>query len=668
MRQKIAFLTGFFLLLILIGACNNRDRTGSADEGDGNNRTPPVLPDNTIDIYREFNAEVTFSQGGVYITRDGKDIPLNRETRLGPGDRIRTGADGSAELVFGSLGVIRLLPESELELTQLYVMESQKKYDVMILLIRGVVFASVEKINPEDEFLIGTPNSLARVRGTRYMVSYDPPVNPEPRRDNGRSARTTLAVKNGEVSLLPRGELISGFAENRLDDGFANEMLMSAFDLAPRADAGQELVLGGAVGDDARLAEKKDLIRIEAAYADITLEGAASGESREVLKDVLSRFNPETYRPDTSFLMKYMDYLRDPGTAAETIPAALPQEFFPAYQDNRAYPKTGTTPAKPVNPFPAVIWEARISSVPLADAISRTGDTLLVIDKDGKVTGINDEGSVVWTFNDRANGMIGLDQGVALVTNEKMVLLDGSNGTARGEFAFTWGAVPNAKPVPVPDGVALATPRGVTICRQSNAQVLREIPVSGGIISTLVLADKELTGINGAGNLIIMNISAGSIRLEVPLGLGPDILTPRYLEGRIYMANKSGRIVAVEVESGKKLWDRDLAAGLSIEPELDSERLYVWTAARTLIRMSTADGNPVGSPIQNVESAPLLSNGRLYWGGKGGTLVVADPASGRILKSNPIPDSVTVRPLMVGDNLFVGTQGGRLIKVRSEFL
>jgi outer membrane protein assembly factor BamB len=365
--------------------------------------------------------------------------------------------------------------------------------------------------------------------------------------------------------------------------------------------------------------------------------------------------------------MNYMNYIRDPSSVYETIPAALPPEFFPAYQNRRSPPKEETAPPKPVDPFPSVMWNVQVSDESLNDIIN-LNDTIFVIDNNGKVSAIDQDAAELWSFDGDANAVTALDDRTAVIANDKMTLLNGTDGAVRGEYAFTWGAVPNAKPVQVPGGIALATLRGVTICRQSNAQVIREIPVSGGIVSSLVLADTELVGINGAGSLIIMNVSAGSIRLEIPLGLGTNILAPRYLNGIIYAANENGRITAVEIESGAKLWETELGAGLSIEPELDAERVYAWTTDKTLIRLSSANGNPVGNPILNVESAPLLFNGKLYWGGKGSTLVVADSSTGRILKSNPIPDSVSVRPLIVGNNLFVGTQSGRLIKVRSEFL
>jgi outer membrane protein assembly factor BamB len=220
----------------------------------------------------------------------------------------------------------------------------------------------------------------------------------------------------------------------------------------------------------------------------------------------------------------------------------------------------------------------------------------------------------------------------------------------------------------VPQGIALATPRGVTICRQENAQLIREIPVAGGIISSLVLAGRELAGVNGQGRIVIIDAAAGGIRLEIPADLGAEAYTPCYRGGVIYGTNSSGRIIAVELQSGTVKWERNLEEGIRIEPELDDSRLYLWIRGNTLLRISSADGSDAGSPIPNVESAPLLANGRLYFGGPGGTLVSADPASGRVLKTSPIPGASSVKPLLVGTVLYAGTLDGRLIRLDASQL
>jgi outer membrane protein assembly factor BamB len=153
------------------------------------------------------------------------------------------------------------------------------------------------------------------------------------------------------------------------------------------------------------------------------------------------------------------------------------------------------------------------------------------------------------------------------------------------------------------------------------------------------------------------------VAAEIAAGLGEEVLAPRYRDGLICAADRSGRIVALDVALRALRWERSLGVRIAAEAEMDGGRVFVWTLEKTLLTLSASDGTDAREPIRGVESAPLLSNGRLYWGEAGGTLAVAEASTGRILKRIPVGEKQNVRALMIGGALYAGTAGGRIIKI-----
>jgi outer membrane protein assembly factor BamB len=183
-----------------------------------------------------------------------------------------------------------------------------------------------------------------------------------------------------------------------------------------------------------------------------------------------------------------------------------------------------------------------------------------------------------------------------------------------------------------------------------------------------VLADSQLLAVSGQGRLVFIDVKTGRISDEVALDLKQDVLTPRVKDGRAFIVSKGGRVVAVDVATFKVLWDLTLEQSIRSEPELDGDRLYLWLQNKTLVSLSVINGSVIGKPTPDVESPPLLSKGRLYWGSSGPSLVVADAATGTILKRSPLPDMVSARPLLVDGTLYLGTATGKFIRIDTEKL
>ncbi|HPC71188.1 MAG TPA: PQQ-binding-like beta-propeller repeat protein [Treponema sp.] len=630
---------------------------------------------------------LVFLQGSVSIQRSGKALSAAEGLLLEAGDIISTGNDGSAEIAYGSFATLRLFPRTTVSLSVLIsrAIDHADRDVADLSLLAGTVAAKVKKLASRDEFLVLTPNSAAGVRGTQFVVSYEEPI-----RNNGtisRTERTLVAVREGAVAVLPKGKLLSSLIDGRQANPLAGAVVATALALAPKAGPGQEITVGGRETAAGSLEDEDLLHSAETAYGALVRQAEefqARGTDFEAVQDPvavlaipdseiersfakLSRTLPALLLSEQSrFLLDVLDRMREPGGDTSILPAGLPERYF-IPKGNTGEKGDKKTSVQPQNP-PGLVYTVPLSSVALTGMISRSGDTILLLDSKGNLYGIDQGGTLLWSQPALVT-FTALDASVALVESQNLKLVEAKKGTVKGTYSFnSWQALPQAKPVPIPNGIALATPRGVTILRQENAEVMAEIPVLGGVIAPLVLADSQLLAVSGQGRLVFIDIKSGRISDEIALDLKADVLTPRVKDNRAYIATKGGRLLAIDVAAYRMLWDIQLEQGIGSEPELDGDRIYLWLQDKTLASVSVNNGSFIGKPIPDVQSPPLLSKGRLYWGGSGPSLVVADAATGTILKRSPLPDMVSARPLFVDGTIYLGTKGGKFIRIDTDKL
>lgn len=689
---------GFLLLIstlfVLIVGCPAGKKDGDPSQKSQDfyeliNPGDRELSEDTSEPPSPIQPVLVFLQGTVSIQRQGKALDAEEGLPLEAGDIISTGRDGSAEIAYGSLATLRLLPQTRVSLTGILsrALEQADRDAADITLLAGTVAAKVSKLSVKDEFLVLTPNSAAGVRGTQFVVSYE-----EPMRTNGtisRTERTLVAVREGSVAVLPKGKLLSSLIDGRQSSPLAGAVVATALALAPKAGPGQEIAVGGRETTAGAREEAALLDSAEAAYGALVRQAEelqAQGTDFEVVQDPAAVLAVPSSEIERSFaalsqalhaillteqsrqLLTVLDRMREPGTDNSPLPAGLPERYF-VPQGSAGEPKPSLKGQQTtVQNYPGLVYAVPLASTALSGMISRSGDTLFVLDSRGTLYALHQGGKKLWSRSSLIT-FTALDNTVALVDPQALYLVDAMTGTEGGTYGFdSWQALPQAKPVPIPNGLALATPRGVSILRQENAELLADIPVLGGVIAPLVLADSQLIAVSGQGKLVFIDIKNKRISDELDLNCKFDVLTPRYKDGRVFIATKAGRLVAVDMDTRQTSWDVDLGQEIRSEPEVDGERLYLWVQDKTLLVVSTQNGAPIGKPIRDVDSPPLLSKGRLYWGGSGPSLVVADAATGAILKRSSLPDRVSARPLLVDGTLYLGTSGGKFIRIDLEKL
>jgi len=121
----------------------------------------------TPSLFAKSAGRLEKSSGQVLTQVPGQqEKPAEVGAQLPPGTRIRTGADGSAEIVFEDGSKLVLRSNSSMVLSQ---QKRQKKKKSSIILFFGKAWSKVNKaVGSERKFEIKTANAVCGVRGTEF--------------------------------------------------------------------------------------------------------------------------------------------------------------------------------------------------------------------------------------------------------------------------------------------------------------------------------------------------------------------------------------------------------------------------------------------------------------------------------------------------------------------
>lgn len=121
----------------------------------------------------EFQATLTDFEGEVLFQKSGDKtwFPVEAGMPLESGDKIKTGADGSAEILIDDGSILKLEDKAEIELTAMRADSATKKMKTRLYLGVGRLFSNIAKLmNRESRFDVQTPTAIVGIRGTEFVV------------------------------------------------------------------------------------------------------------------------------------------------------------------------------------------------------------------------------------------------------------------------------------------------------------------------------------------------------------------------------------------------------------------------------------------------------------------------------------------------------------------
>ncbi len=171
------------------------------------------------------------------------------------------------------------------------------------------------------------------------------------------------------------------------------------------------------------------------------------------------------------------------------------------------------------------------------------------------------------------------------------------------------------------------------------------------------------------------NLSSNGLSLNGALPAMADIQGQPVLDGnKVYVASHSGRIVSIDVRSGRTTWETDV--GSVQTPWVAGNSIFVVTIDGQLAALSREDGrirwaqqlprypDPDNKTATEQWVGPVLAGGVLWVASSEGELKSFSPLNGKELSSRSLGSAIYVTPIVAGCTLYVLMDNGTLVALR----
>jgi outer membrane protein assembly factor BamB len=188
----------------------------------------------------------------------------------------------------------------------------------------------------------------------------------------------------------------------------------------------------------------------------------------------------------------------------------------------------------------------------------------------------------------------------------------------------------------------------------------------------------------GSGDLVALRATSGSVAWSDSLASarGRNSLLdlsavsglPVVVDGRVYAGSLGGLLLSLDLRSGRRLWERDIATGDA--PWAAGDWLFLLSTDGQLAAIARADGGvawvtqmPQFENEQKKEDpihwiGPVLAGDRLILGSSNALVMAVSPYTGKILGQQKLSEAVSVAPSVAGGTVYVITDDATLIALR----
>ena len=392
------------------------------------------------------------------------------------------------------------------------------------------------------------------------------------------------------------------------------------------------------------------------------------------------------------------------------VDEGVPKVVLPPEVHNAAWPQAGGNPAHFMGHLAAgerltEAWSANIGAGGgyrrkiLAQPVAADG-VIYVMDSDAVVSAFDIAGGGrLWRFETRTEdddstnvgGGLTLDQGTLYTVNglAEVVALDAAKGTVR--WRNTFGAPTRSAPTVVEGRLFFTTieDRLLALAADDGRQLWTHQAANA---TTSILgrpapayADGLVVAGFGSGELAALRADSGGVAwtdtLAATVGGGGNLADfsairglPVVGDGKVYAIGLGGLAVAVDLPSGRRLWERSVAGEDS--PWAAGDWLFLISLDQRMAAVSRDDGrvawvtdlprweNPEKQKDPITWYGPLLAGDRLIVAGTNHQALAASPYTGEILGQQKLSGAASLGPVVAGGTVFVVTDNGRLLALR----
>ncbi|WP_135467278.1 outer membrane protein assembly factor BamB family protein [Crenalkalicoccus roseus] len=196
-------------------------------------------------------------------------------------------------------------------------------------------------------------------------------------------------------------------------------------------------------------------------------------------------------------------------------------------------------------------------------------------------------------------------------------------------------------------------------------------PAVEGEVVVAGFASGELAAIRATDGRLLWSETLSSARGGGFSDIAAITAMPVISRGRVYGAGLGGLAIALDLRSGRQIWEREVAVGET--PWVAGEALFLVTTGGDLVCFGADDGRvrwirPLGryrdaarrrNPI--TWGPPVLAGGRLLIAGSHGQMAEVNPLDGTPIGQTRLPGGVTLAPALAGGVLYLLTDDARLV-------
>jgi outer membrane protein assembly factor BamB len=185
----------------------------------------------------------------------------------------------------------------------------------------------------------------------------------------------------------------------------------------------------------------------------------------------------------------------------------------------------------------------------------------------------------------------------------------------------------------------------------------------------------------GSGDLVALRAASGSVAWSDSLAsargrnsvldLSAVSGLPVVIDGRVYAGSLGGLLLSLDLRSGRRLWEREVATGDT--PWVAGDWLFLLSTAGQLAAIQRIDGRVAWvtqmprfedeekekDPIHWI--GPVLVGDRLILGSSNRLLMAVSPYTGDILGQQKLSDAVAVTPSVAGGTVYVIADDATLV-------
>jgi len=617
----------------------------------------------------------TFVDGKVSVADGGELKGLSIGDRVSTSESVTTGAASSCEIQFGKMGIVKVSPNSTIQLKRISLAAARNAIDLGLSV--GSISCKVSKLTSKDRFQVITSVASCGVRGTEFVV-----IQP-----SGKPMR--VAVREGRVAVIP-----PSFDAAKIDskagdanEELADEVIASVMDAAPAVVADQELTVTPTDMASADVAMASLQTRMESALTDASKTppsntatqpspSSTEGVLPEAVGASIKSFaaavqaaapKPRALSDDSRKLLQDASLLE---LKQDTAPASAPES---SQSQANPTPTSAPAPAAPVAPE-AIVATLKVSDSPLVAGVQASDGNLIVADAQGTLYAISADRKLSWTVKtgnaENENSRPVADSGsVAFAGDKDLCVLDAGTG----KIAYTTpldasdSGIFGRRPAIADGKLYLGTSNGIKTIALADGADAGSIALSESIDATPLASGQMLYLASAAGTFYIIDRGKASIAASIKTSAYQPIATvPAIADNSAFFVDRKGSVVCVDLNTRSVAWQKRLDATKSLnvfqDPVVSGPGIYVY-AKSTIYALSKKTGERLFDPIAGVSSTPIAAAGCLWFGTRDGKIVAADTNDGKIKWSRSIPGMASGVPTEAGKTLAFPTDAGSVIFV-----